>query len=218
MMRAVALAGLAALASLPAWSQSATPPAFGPDAPWAQAYSRCANDALERGVAAARDPAPWPVQVAALAERECAGEVPAIDSLGVRATVTLVRSQLEHRFGPGRSLALAPRTPLRLPVMFPMSEGVTCPHPDYPAAALRAQVEGVSTVKVTFDQQGQLVDGAVISPSGTTREHRLLDRAALESLALCQVPDAVASGNRSFVTSYRWRLEGDAPPAPAAQR
>ncbi len=207
------LAGLVAMAAPPAWSQSATPPAFGPDAPWAQAYARCANDAFERGVDAAREPTPWPVQMVPLSERECAGEVPAADSLGVRATVALVHAQLLHRFGPGRSLALAPRLPLRLPELFPMGDGVACPHPDYPGAALRAQAEGISTVEITFDPQGQPVESRVVSASGPTREHRLLDRAAVESLALCQVP----AGKLSFVVSYHWRIAGDSKPASGAQ-
>lgn len=208
-----------ALASVPAWSQPAAAPAFGPDAPWAQAYFRCANDALERDVAAAAalQPAPWPEQTIPPAERECAGEVPAADSLGVRATVALVHGLLQHRFGPGRSLALAPRPPLRLPDMLALDNGVACPRPDYPPAALRAQAQGTSLVEVTFDQQGQLVDGKLVGASGPTREHRMLDRAALESFALCQVPASGTPGNRPLRTAYHWRIDGDAPPATGAK-
>ena len=209
------LATATALACLSAQAQTAAAPAFGPDAPWAQAYAKCANAALERGVAAARDPKPWPVQIVPPAEHECVGEVPATDSLGVRATVALVRNQLLGRFGQDRSLALAPRSPLRLPEMFPMGEGVACPHPDYPPAALRAAAEGTSAVVVTFDAQGLLVDGRIVSPSGPTREHRILDRTALESFALCQVPPAGKPGNRSFGMSYGWHIAEDTPPAGA---
>jgi hypothetical protein len=80
-------------------------------------------------------------------------------------------------------------------------------------AALRAQAEGTSTVEITFDPQGLPVDGQVVSPSGPTRENRLLDRTALESFALCRVPASGTSGNRSIRTAYRWRIDGDAPPA-----
>jgi TonB family protein len=193
------------LAAAAAWSQSTSAPSFGPDAPWAQAYARCTNDAAERLVAAAGEPKPWPEQVVAQAQRECVGQVPD-SSLGVRATMALVRSEVLHRFGPGRSLALAPRPPLALPTMFPMGNGGECPHPDYPSAALRAQAEGVSAVEIIFDEQGRLVDGRLVGASGTTREHRLLDGTALEAFALCRFPATTTPGNRSIRMSYNWRI------------
>ena len=196
------------LAAAAAWSQSAPVPSFGPDAPWAQAYARCANDAVERLVSTAREPKPWPEELVTQAQRECAGEVPGTgdSSLGVRATVALVRSDVLHRFGPGRSLTLAARPPLALPTMFPMANGVECPHPDYPPPALRSQTSGVSGVEITVDADGLLVDGRVLSPSGLTREHRMLDRTALEAFALCRFPHADTPGTRAFRMSYNWRI------------
>ena len=193
------------LAAAAAWSQSAPVPSFGPDAPWAQAYAKCANDAVERLAAAATEPRPWPEQLVTRAQYECVAQVPD-DSLGARATVALVRSEVLHRFGPGRSLTLAARPPLALPTLFPMGNGVECPHPDYPSAALRAQASGLSGVEITVDADGLLVDGRVVSPSGTTREHRLLDRAALEAFALCRFPHASTPGTRAFRVGFDWHI------------
>ncbi len=199
----------AAMAASPAWSQSATTPSFGADAPWAQAYASCANAALQRHVAAVGEPAPWPGALVEMAEHDCVGEVPAsTDSpLGVRATVSLVRSNLLHRFLPGKTLALGPPTPLRLPELFPAGDGVDCPHPEYPPAALRTQTSGASVVEIALDANGQVVDGKVASPSGPTREHRLLDRAALEAFALCNFKHLATPGTRPIRMTYAWRIE-----------
>ena len=83
--------------------------------------------------------------------------------------------------------------------------------PEYPEAALRAQVQGVSRLAFHVDETGKVTSSEVVHSSGHSREHRLLDMAALKALAHCPIKVARdENGNpvASVVTlNYTWRLQ-----------
>jgi protein TonB len=87
----------------------------------------------------------------------------------------------------------------------------SCARPDYPAAARRANVEGITRIRFTIDASGAVVKAEVERASGTSREHRLLDRTAVEALSACRFqPGADEDGRPVGATSvveYAWRLE-----------
>jgi periplasmic protein TonB len=59
--------------------------------------------------------------------------------------------------------------------------------PEYPAAAVRAGVSGVSRIRFTVDASGKVSAAQILQSSGATRENRLMDKAAAEALAQCPV-------------------------------
>lgn len=58
--------------------------------------------------------------------------------------------------------------------------------PDYPAAALKAETQGTTTIRFTIDANGKVANADIIKSSGPSREHRLLDRTAVQSLSECK--------------------------------
>ena len=83
--------------------------------------------------------------------------------------------------------------------------------PEFPPAALRAQVSGVSRIRFTVDAAGKVTSAEVVGSSGPTREHRLLDNAAKSALATCPFTAGVDAEGRKIGTqtevSYAWKLE-----------
>jgi protein TonB len=83
--------------------------------------------------------------------------------------------------------------------------------PEFPPAALRAQVSGVSRIRFTVDASGKVTAADVVGSSGPTREHRLLDNAAKAALATCpfragQDAEGHPIGTQVEV-AYAWKLE-----------
>ena len=139
-------------------------------------------------------PLPLHVALALVAMALCA-------SPAAHAQAPLVASQ-PLVVPPQAASAVAPRPDGRL---------VCTRHPVYPAAALRAQATGESVVRVRADADDHLVDVHLARPSGFTREHALLDEAAVASMRECRFvrdPGAPARVS-SIVTLFRWVLEGD---------
>ena len=83
--------------------------------------------------------------------------------------------------------------------------------PEFPPAALRAQVSGVSRIRFTVDANGKVTAADVVGSSGPTREHRLLDNAAKSALATCPFTAGVDANGTKIGTqvevSYAWKLE-----------
>jgi len=83
--------------------------------------------------------------------------------------------------------------------------------PEFPPAALRAQVSGVSRIRFTVDANGKVTSADVVGSSGPTREHRLLDNAAKSALATCPFKAGVDANGTPIGTqvevSYAWKLE-----------
>ena len=88
--------------------------------------------------------------------------------------------------------------------------------PAYPAAALRAQVQGESHVRLQFDPRGRLLSARILREGPATPEQRLLDEAALSALPGCPFSPGWDDSNRivggDFDVRYRWVIE---PPSPA---
>jgi len=59
--------------------------------------------------------------------------------------------------------------------------------PEYPAAAQRAGITGTSRIRFSVDASGRVTGSQILQSSGSTRENRLLDKAAAQALAQCPV-------------------------------
>jgi protein TonB len=106
----------------------------------------------------------------------------------------------------------APAPPAPAPVAAqPAITNVAACKPEYPSAALKAEATGTTAIKFTIDATGKVVSAEVIRPSGPSREHRLLDRAAVTSLSGCTFrPGRDSSGQAvgaSTNVEYVWKLE-----------
>lgn len=87
-----------------------------------------------------------------------------------------------------------------------------CEKPEYPAAAARAEATGVTRIKFTLDATGKVTKAEVEKASGSSREHRLLDRAAVEALSKCPGKPGTDEQGRPVgisqtVVEYVWKLE-----------
>ena len=82
--------------------------------------------------------------------------------------------------------------------------------PDYPAAAQRAGVVGVTRIRFTVDASGRIAGAQILQPSGAMRENRLMDKAAAEALARCPVQVGTDELGRPVGTTtdvdYVWTL------------
>lgn len=108
-------------------------------------------------------------------------------------------------------VAVAPPAPPREPVRVPprLNFGTTCERPEYTAAARRAEAQGEVVVRFTADATGQITDAVVEKSAGSTREHKLLDRATLAAVKACKVTPGTVDGKPETVTSrvtYVWRI------------
>ena len=82
--------------------------------------------------------------------------------------------------------------------------------PDYPAAAQRAGATGVTRIRFSVDASGRIAGSQILRSSGSSREHRMMDRAAAEALAQCPVQVGTDEMGRPVGTTtdveYVWTL------------
>ena len=82
---------------------------------------------------------------------------------------------------------------------------------EYPPSALRAEATGITRLRFTVDATGKATSVEVIGPSGSDREHRLLDKTAQSALASCPfTPGTDADGHPVGTTvniDYVWKME-----------
>jgi protein TonB len=112
---------------------------------------------------------------------------------------------------PGPVVAAAPApAPVARPAQIDVS---TCEKPSYPPAALRAEAKGITKIRFSIDAQGH-VDPSKTSIEGTSggsREHKLLDRAAVEALSKCHFKPGTDEAGHPVgafaVVEYVWKLE-----------
>ena len=83
-------------------------------------------------------------------------------------------------------------------------------HPDYPAAAQRAGVTGTTRIRFSVDAMGRISGSQILQSSGSTRENRMMDKAAAEALAQCPVQVGTDEMGRPMGTTtdvtYVWSL------------
>ena len=197
---------------------------------WADAYLACADGfasanfrMVEWSDRPARD-------VAQAADQRCEARLPTASSsadataAASAGDVALVRGRVSDwlrgrietwRATPVRitTTSLTPQ-PARSPDPAFAVKILSCPHPEYPPAAVRANAQGRTVIDMDVDEQGHVVDARIVASSGDTREHRLLDVAAKASLGTCVFNAAANVPTRHVRLSYEWALSAD--PAPAA--
>jgi len=82
--------------------------------------------------------------------------------------------------------------------------------PDYPAAAQRTGATGVTRIRFSVDASGRIAGSQILRSSGSSREHRMMDRAAAEALAQCPVQVGTDEMGRPVGTTtdveYVWTL------------
>jgi len=82
---------------------------------------------------------------------------------------------------------------------------------DYPRAAQRAEATGTSKIRFAIDANGKLAGVEVVKSAGPSREHKLLDRMAVDKLSECKFTPGLDENGRavgaSFDVDYVWKLE-----------
>jgi protein TonB len=82
--------------------------------------------------------------------------------------------------------------------------------PEYPPAAHRAQVGGTTTIRFTIDATGKMVNAEVVRSAGPSREHKLLDRTAVNALSGCTFRAGRDANGQpigaSFTLEYVWKI------------
>jgi len=108
----------------------------------------------------------------------------------------------------------APPAPAPAPVRRAVAAQIdvsTCEKPDYPAQAARAEATGTTKIRFVVDGEGRVSKADVESPSGSSREHRLLDRLAVEALSKCRFKPGMDEHGKptgtTTVVTYVWKLE-----------
>lgn len=86
-----------------------------------------------------------------------------------------------------------------------------CAKPEYPYAARRSAATGTTSIEFIVDRTGRVTRAALLHASGFDREHRALDRAAIDALSRCHFEPGrdthgQPSGGRARV-DYVWQLE-----------
>ncbi len=127
-------------------------------------------------------------------------------------TTTVAPPPAPVTIAPAPAPAAPPAPPAPAPVAAqPAITNVSACKPDYPPAALKAEATGTTTIKFTIDATGKVVSADVVKASGASREHRLLDRAAVTSLSGCAFrPGRDSNGaavGASTNVEYVWKLE-----------
>jgi len=87
----------------------------------------------------------------------------------------------------------------------------TCEEPQFPAAALRAEATGVTKIRFTVDANGAVSKVDLERSAGGSREHKALDRAAIDALSKCRFkPGTDANGNPAgafAIVEYVWKIQ-----------
>lgn len=87
----------------------------------------------------------------------------------------------------------------------------SCGKPEYPDAALRADAVGTTKIRFTIDAAGSVANAVIARVAGDSREHRLLDRAALDALSKCRFKPGTDEQGKpvggTTVVEYVWKTQ-----------
>lgn len=86
-----------------------------------------------------------------------------------------------------------------------------CEKPEYPSKARQAEATGVTRIRFSIDESGNVVKAEITGSSGSSREHRMLDKQAVEALSACRFkPGTDENGKPVGAFSnveYVWKLD-----------
>lgn len=82
-----------------------------------------------------------------------------------------------------------------------------CPPPAYPDAAFQARATGVTVVTFTVDANGAVTSTSVSRSSGGTKEHQMLDNAAMALVRQCKFPAMPGKPPGTAAIEYNWALK-----------
>lgn len=115
---------------------------------------------------------------------------------------------------PAPAPAATPAPPAPPPKRQPVAARIdvsTCEKPEYPAAALRAEATGTTKIRFMVDATGKVSKAEVERSSGPTREHRMLDRTAVEALSKCPFKPGTDENGKpvggTSIVDYVWKTE-----------
>jgi protein TonB len=104
----------------------------------------------------------------------------------------------------------APPAPVRQAVAAKIDVG-SCEKPEYPAAASRAEATGTTKIRFVVDATGVVSKAEVERSAGASREHRLLDRTAVDALSKCRFKPGTDEHGKpvggTTVVDYVWKLD-----------
>lgn len=108
----------------------------------------------------------------------------------------------------------APAAPAPAPKLQPVPARIdvgACDKPEYPAAALRAEATGTTKIRFTVDANGKVAKAEIERSAGSSREHRMLDRAAVEALSKCPFKPGTDELGKpvgaTTVVEYVWKTD-----------
>ncbi len=111
---------------------------------------------------------------------------------------------------PTPQVAVAPPSPPAPPVRTaPKLDFNGCAKPDYTPAARRADAQGTVVVVWTMDTNGSISEARIEKSSGSTREHKTLDRLTLEAVQACKGTPGTVDGKPEKLSGrieYVWKL------------
>ena len=127
-------------------------------------------------------------------------------------TTTVAPPPAPVTIAPAPAPAPAPPPPAPAPMAArPAITDASGCRPDYPPAAARAEATGTTVIRFTIDAGGRVASAEIVKSSGPSREHRLLDRAAVTALSECKfTPGRDETGRpvgASTNVEYVWRLQ-----------